>query len=157
MNFQNILRDRVRDLKKINAMMNLPKTLPYRKSKKFQLTGSGDFTDNFDCVFWCGDLNFRLEQSREVVMREVEGGASVLDFDQLNYLKSEGFIFRGYSEDTVKFPPTYKYDPGTNQFDTSSKKRVPSYTGWVHICHVVVVILDLTEKFNFWLKYVEFT
>ena len=66
-------RDRVRDLKKINAMMNLPKTLPYRKSKKFQLTGSGDFTDNFDCVFWCGDLNFRLEQSREVVMREVEG------------------------------------------------------------------------------------
>lgn len=137
--------------------MNLPKTLPYRKSKKFQLTGSGDFTDNFDCVFWCGDLNFRLEQSREVVMREVEGGASVLDFDQLNYLKSEGFIFRGYSEDTVKFPPTYKYDPGTNQFDTSSKKRVPSYTGWVHICHVVVVILDLTEKFNFWLKYVEFT
>ena len=54
------VRDRVRDLKKINAMMNLPKTLPYRKSKKFQLTGSGDFTDNFDCVFWCGDLNFRL-------------------------------------------------------------------------------------------------
>ena len=122
------VRDRVRDLKKINAMMNLPKTLPYRKSKKFQLTGSGDFTDNFDCVFWCGDLNFRLEQSREVVMREVDHGASVLDFDQLNYLKNEGFIFRGYSEDQIKFPPTYKYDPGTNQFDTSSKKRVPSYT-----------------------------
>ena len=122
------VKDRVRDLKKINAVMNLPKTLPYRKSKKFQLTGSGDFTDNFDCVFWCGDLNFRLEQSREVVMREVDGGSSVLDFDQLNYLKSEGLIFRGYSEDAIKFPPTYKYDPGTNQFDTSSKQRVPSYT-----------------------------
>lgn len=122
------VRDRVRDLKKINAMMNLPKTLPYRKSKKFQLTGTGDFTDNFDCVFWCGDLNFRLEQSREVVMREVEGGTSVLDFDQLNYLKNEGFIFRGYSEDEIHFPPTYKYDPGTNKFDTSQKKRVPSYT-----------------------------
>ena len=62
------------------------------------------------------------------------GGASVLDFDQLNYLKSEGFIFRGYCEDKVRFPPTYKYDPGTNQFDTSSKKRVPSYTGLLHIC-----------------------
>lgn len=109
-------------------MMNLPKTLPYRKSKKFQLTGTGDFTDNFDCVFWCGDLNFRLEQSREVVMREVDGGKSSLDFDQLNYLKNEGFIFRGYSEDKIRFPPTYKYDPGTNQFDTSQKKRVPSYT-----------------------------
>jgi len=122
------VRDRVRDLKKINAMMNLPKTLPYRKSKKFQLTGSGDFTDNFDCVFWCGDLNFRLDQSREVVMREVERGASVLDFDQLNCFKSEGVIFRGFNEDKIHFPPTYKYDPGTNQFDTSSKKRVPSYT-----------------------------
>ena len=61
-------------------------------------------------------------------MREVEGGASVLDFDQLNYLKNEGLVFRGFSEDKIKFPPTYKYDPGTNQFDTSSKKRVPSYT-----------------------------
>ena len=61
-------------------MMNLPKTLPYRKSKKFQLTGSGDFTDNFDCVFWCGVLNFRLEQSREVVMREVEGQGVILVF-----------------------------------------------------------------------------
>ena len=71
--FMHFHRDRVRDLKRINQEMNLPKTLPYRKSKKFQLTGSGDFTDNFDCVFWCGDLNFRLEQSREVVMREVEG------------------------------------------------------------------------------------
>ena len=68
-----------------------------------------------------------------------------MDFDQLNYLKSEGFIFRGYSEDKVKFPPTYKYDPGTNQFDTSSKKRVPSYTGLLHICLQLVVKVSLKK------------
>ena len=34
----------------------------------------------------------------------------------------------GYHEDAITFPPTFKYDPGTNQFDTSSKQRVPSYT-----------------------------
>ncbi len=123
------VKDRVRDLKKINAMLNLPKILPRsRKTKVQKLTGASDFSDNFDCVFWCGDLNFRLEQSRDVVMREVEGGASVLDFDQLNYFKKEGLIFRGYSEDEIKFQPTFKYDTGTNQYDTSSKRRVPSYT-----------------------------
>jgi hypothetical protein len=46
----------------------------------------------------------------------------------LNYLKNEGLIFNGYIEDPIRFPPTYKYDPGTNNFDTSSKQRVPSYT-----------------------------
>ena len=53
---------------------------------------------------------------------------SVLDFDQLNYLKAEGHIFRGFAEDPIHFPPTFKYDPGTNTFDTSHKQRVPSYT-----------------------------
>ena len=31
----------------------------------------------------CGDLNFRLEQTREVVIREVKDGTSILDFDQV--------------------------------------------------------------------------
>ena len=78
-------------------------------------------------------------------MREVERGASVLDFDQLNCFKSEGVIFRGFSEDKIHFPPTYKYDPGTNNFDTSSKKRVPSYTGWLTFGFLRMVELLSTE------------
>lgn len=31
-----------------------------------------DVTQNFDCVFWCGDLNFRLSQPREEVVNWVE-------------------------------------------------------------------------------------
>ncbi len=98
----------VRDLKKSNAMLNLPRTLPSSKKSKVQrLTGVSDFTDNFDCVFWLGDLNFRLEKSRDfvldlnhkldisvdLVMDEV-GREELLDFDQLNFMRKEGFIFR---------------------------------------------------------------
>ena len=137
---QENTRDRIKDLKKLNAVLNLPKILQTANGKhkaRPQFSKSRDFTDNFDVVFWCGDLNFRLEQTRPVVEREVaqktnaDGNGcftSVLDFDQLNYLRSEGLIFKGYKEDPIHFPPTFKYDPGTNEFDTSSKQRVPSYT-----------------------------
>lgn len=137
---QENTRDRIKDLKKLNAVLNLPKILKTSKGKhkaRPQFSKSRDFTDNFDVVFWCGDLNFRLEQTRPVVEREVaqkinaDGNGcftSVLDFDQLNYLRSEGLIFKGYKEDAIHFPPTFKYDPGTTEFDTSSKQRVPSYT-----------------------------
>ena len=126
---QENTRDRIKDLKKLNAVLNLPKVLQTAKGKHkaHHFAKSRDFTDNFDVTFWCGDLNFRLEQTREVVVREVgqdvdgECFNSVLDFDQLNYLRSEGLIFKHYKEDKINFPPTFKYDPGSNEFDTSSK------------------------------------
>ena len=126
---QENVQDRIRDLTKINAMLHLPRSLPIRKRHR-------NLADNFDCAFWCGDLNFRIEQTREVVIRDVRDGLSVLEFDQLNYLRSEGLIFGGYIEDPIRFLPTYKYDPGTNNFDTSSKQRVPSYTDRIlYKCH----------------------
>jgi phosphatidylinositol-bisphosphatase len=48
---QENVKDRVNDLKKIYAMLNLPKLLPLKKRR--------EIFDTYDCVFWCGDLNFR--------------------------------------------------------------------------------------------------
>ena len=49
---------------KSKALFKLPvQELPIRRAKHL------DISDKFDCVFWAGDLNFRLEQSREVVIR----------------------------------------------------------------------------------------
>lgn len=47
--------------------------------------------------------------------------------DQLNKILQSGFVFKGFTEGAVTFPPTYKYDPGTNIYDTSEKNRVPAW------------------------------
>ena len=33
----------------------------------------------------------------------------------------------GYKEGPLNFPPTYRYDPGSNSFDSSKKRRIPAY------------------------------
>lgn len=40
-----------------------------------------------------------------------------------------GDAFAGYEEGPLMFPPTYRYDVGTNNYDTSEKMRIPAWTG----------------------------
>ncbi|XP_069775934.1 phosphatidylinositol polyphosphate 5-phosphatase type IV isoform X3 [Narcine bancroftii] len=37
-------------------------------------------------------------------------------------------IFKGFKEAEISFPPTYKFDTGCDVYDSSAKKRTPSYT-----------------------------
>ena len=48
--------------------------------------------------------------------------------DQLNMERSAGRVFVGFVEENIEFPPTYKYDPDTDRYDTSRKARIPSWT-----------------------------
>ena len=34
---------------------------------------------------------------------------------------------QGYKEGELTFPPTFKFDPGTDVYDSSSKSRIPSW------------------------------
>ncbi|XP_031842148.1 inositol-3-phosphate synthase isoform X2 [Nomia melanderi] len=124
---QDKVKERVNDIKRIVRNLDLPKDLPTRHRSK-------DVTQNFDCVFWCGDLNFRLAQPREEVIQWVtdtcfpQQSPVNLHKDQLRTILNEGAVLRGFEEAPITFPPTYKYDPGTQNFDSSSKQRTPAYT-----------------------------
>ncbi|XP_015588623.1 inositol polyphosphate 5-phosphatase E isoform X2 [Cephus cinctus] len=124
---QDKVKERVNDIKRIVRNLDLPKDLPTKHKNK-------DVTQNFDCVFWCGDLNFRLAQPREEVIQWVTGTQFPqetpinLQKDQLRTTLNEGAVLRGFEEAPITFPPTYKYDPGTQNFDSSSKQRTPAYT-----------------------------
>jgi phosphatidylinositol-bisphosphatase len=37
-------------------------------------------------------------------------------------------VFTGYTEGKLTFPPTYKFDPGTDNWDSSEKARAPAWT-----------------------------
>ncbi|KAJ3431209.1 hypothetical protein M0812_02885 [Anaeramoeba flamelloides] len=104
------------------------------KRKKLSLypTNSKMKISNADILFWMGDLNYRLENiSRTEVLEMIEKKElnSLLKYDQLREQMKFGYVFKGFKESVVNFPPTYKFDPGTiTQYDTSEKKRTPAWT-----------------------------
>ncbi|XP_004525259.1 72 kDa inositol polyphosphate 5-phosphatase [Ceratitis capitata] len=127
---QQKVKERVSDVKRIIHALDLPKNLNLRHKNK-------DVTQNFDNVFWCGDLNFRLSEPREKLLEWIQNTKfplpshlphGYMHTDQLSSVLSDGAAFRGFMEANITFPPTYKYDPGTQHFDTSSKQRAPAYT-----------------------------
>lgn len=85
-----------------------------------------------DHVLWFGDLNYRISMPNDRCRYLIESGA----FDELSKVdqladelgNSKDGAFRGFKEGKVKFYPTYKFDKGTSNYDTSEKQRVPSWT-----------------------------
>lgn len=84
-----------------------------------------------DYVFWMGDLNFRLENitKNEAEQLIVENRLSeLLKHDQLNIMKDKKLIFQDFNEGEITFPPTFKFDKGTEIYDSSKKRRIPAWT-----------------------------
>uniref|UniRef100_A0A3P9QBY7 Inositol polyphosphate-5-phosphatase J n=1 Tax=Poecilia reticulata TaxID=8081 RepID=A0A3P9QBY7_POERE len=84
-----------------------------------------------DLVFWFGDLNFRIEKMDiQAVKSAIENNkySMLWEKDQLNMTKDSETVLEGFQEGPLKFPPTYKFDVGTNTYDTSGKKRTPAWT-----------------------------
>lgn len=49
--------------------------------------------------------------------------------DQLKNAMDTQAAFAGYEEGPLIFPPTYKYDLGSQRYDSSEKMRIPAWTG----------------------------
>lgn len=85
--------------------------------------------------FVLGDLNYRVALDPEMVIQFVSERdyETVLNHDQLSQQIIERKVFPGFEEPRIKFPPTYKYAVGTDDFDdtkpgNSDRARAPSYT-----------------------------
>ena len=84
----------------------------------------------FSHIYWFGDLNYRLmDLTTEQVknMLSVKAYQSLLDHDQLKVQMGLKNVFTGYSEGDIRHLPTYKYDPGTDNWDSSEKSRPPAW------------------------------
>lgn len=62
------------------------------------------------------------------VNEEQKNIEQLFEYDQLNVQMANGQTFPFYDEMEIKFKPTYKFDKGTDYYDTSEKQRVPSWT-----------------------------
>ncbi|KAI8593400.1 hypothetical protein BDZ88DRAFT_404548 [Geranomyces variabilis] len=82
-----------------------------------------------DHLFFIGDLNYRISLPDSDVKQIVRTGelGQLLKFDQLLIEQRARRAFQDFNEAAITFAPTFKYDIGTNTFDTSEKKRTPSF------------------------------
>ena len=98
-------------------------------------------------VIWLADTNYRIDLDNTIVRSLAEHDdfpplllsdqvgclfvfpQSSDDFIQLRNVMQSGSAFAGYEEGPLLFRPTYRYDLGTDNYDTSEKMRIPAWTG----------------------------
>lgn len=106
--------------------------VPANKSEIFIGGGDGSMIlDNESCIL-NGDLNYRIDaMSRDSIVNAArqQAYAKLLERDQLllSRRNKPGFRLRNFHEGQIAFAPTYKYDIGTDTYDTSEKRRSPAW------------------------------
>lgn len=80
-------------------------------------------------MFWIGDLNYRIDMPDEQVrvLCAQEQWDELYAHDQLRHQIRAGLAFEAWLEEPLRFAPTYKYDPGTTNYDSSEKNRIPAW------------------------------
>ncbi|XP_037032683.1 inositol polyphosphate 5-phosphatase K isoform X2 [Bradysia coprophila] len=114
----HMLEERIKDYEKIV------------EEHKFHVKTTTDIFTH-DYVFWFGDLNFRLtgettsppEQIRDLV--EQDKLDELIAKDQLSLVRQQERAFTELVERTPAFPPTFKFERGTSEYDM---KRRPAWT-----------------------------
>ncbi|XP_022914943.1 synaptojanin-1 [Onthophagus taurus] len=90
----------------------------------------GRTLNSHEYLFWCGDFNYRVDLDKDEMKDLLKQGdvESVLQFDQLKKQQECGKVFKNFIEGEITFPPTYKYDLFSDDYDTSEKCRAPAWT-----------------------------
>ncbi|KAM6235298.1 type II inositol 1,4,5-trisphosphate 5-phosphatase isoform 1-T1 [Spheniscus humboldti] len=83
-----------------------------------------------DVILWLGDLNYRLEELDVAKVKQLVDEKAFLElcqYDQLKRQMNANAVFEDFTEGEISFQPTYKYDAGCDDWDTSEKCRVPAW------------------------------
>ncbi|RWS08352.1 72 kDa inositol polyphosphate 5-phosphatase-like protein [Dinothrombium tinctorium] len=124
---ESCLAERIEEYEKIVTSLDLPRNLLPLKARY----NCEDVTGRFDCVFWFGDFNFRIEkpymETIDLLKKENVNYLELLQYDQLDRSMKQNLVFKGFSEAAaITFPPTYKYEVNENRYD-AALQRTPSY------------------------------
>lgn len=74
-------------------------------------------------MFWFGDLNFRLTDETTTTPSEIKELVDhdklpqLIQKDQLLMVRTEGRAFKELEERLPAFPPTFKFEHGSSEYD----------------------------------------
>lgn len=102
------------------------------RANHFVSGGDGSMIIDHEICILNGDLNYRIDSiPRHIIIDAVRQNnlPKLLERDQLlaSRRKNPGFRLRSFTEAPITFAPTYKYDVGTDEYDSSDKKRSPAW------------------------------
>jgi len=114
-------------------------TTAFRTSK-----GRRNILDH-DHVFFFGDLNYRLNAEYFEVRKLIseQNFETLYLSDQLKAEMEKGVTLKGFTEGPLTFAPTYRYDIGTDVYDTSEKKRKPAW------CDRILFLSNDIKQYNY--------
>uniref|UniRef100_A0A7N8YF31 phosphatidylinositol-3,4,5-trisphosphate 5-phosphatase n=1 Tax=Mastacembelus armatus TaxID=205130 RepID=A0A7N8YF31_9TELE len=95
-----------------------------------------DISLRFTHLFWCGDLNYRLDLDVQDILKHVSKREfeELMCADQLTRERHKRKAFLSFNEEKIAFPPTYRYERGSRdcylwqKYKTSGVRvNVPSW------------------------------
>ncbi|GER55456.1 inositol polyphosphate 5-phosphatase 1, partial [Striga asiatica] len=109
-------------------------------------------------IIWLGDLNYRInlpyELTRELISNK--NWSMLLERDQLIKELRKGRVFHGWSEGSLNFAPTYKYELNSDAYcgvDPKAGKRTPA---WYALLLVLIFLCDRILSFGTGMKLVSY-
>ena len=104
--------------------------LCYTESCQSFITNANEQSGEQDLQFLIGDMNWRvnLTYDEAVSMARENQIKEMRSHDQLVMLRNKHPLTARFSEGELTFKPTFKYDKESDQYDTSKKMSVPSWT-----------------------------
>ncbi len=116
----------------LEATLLPPERDPATRIDSYVGGGDGSMILDHELCLLNGDLNYRIDtMSRDTVVAAVKANnlSKLLERDQLLVARrrNPAFRLRAFEELPIAFAPTYKYDVGTDNYDTSEKRRSPAW------------------------------